>query len=297
VKKRGILRIGQCALFGKLADYNSLQYTKKNGMTRLKTELKSRGKKTKNKVVPGAPKKASSRNGAELVRQFKRTKLLNLLASEINRVIGTYCEQYKPSDFYQRLQALFRKEVSDNRLLLLWELKGIEINPRYPSSKLGTTKQMVTTVKNSIVVNLQVESRPTHGKYNADCYCYEVILFCWDKSKRPATHFRQYSDWVELRDGFPEFEFLFPKPKEATHWLLCLKQQLGVDREAIGAHVAKGVIIAEVGTFNKKDQELLNEKIAAQNKQQAPKEIKRKADDVVRVKAKKIRKDEIVSPK
>ena len=83
-------------------------------------------------VTAGAKK-----NEPALKTQYSRNGLLNGIASEINRVVGSYAQVLKPSSFYQELQRLLRKEPVDNRFLLLLQLAGMEINPDYPPAETG----------------------------------------------------------------------------------------------------------------------------------------------------------------
>ena len=213
-------------------------------------------------IVRKAAKTGTKKNEPSLKRQYIRTKWLNSLAGELNRVIAVYSEYLKPSDFYQRVQRLFRREPSDNRLLLLWQLRGMEINPAYRLSKLGTFNLEVAAEKNNVLINLQTDAHPDEGKKQATSYYYEVILLCWRSSNKPVVHARQYSDWIDLDGELPGFEFSFPKPADAIHWLVCIKQHLCRQKEKIGLFTTMGMRIAAVGTFSSKEQALLDKKLA-----------------------------------
>lgn len=209
-------------------------------------------------VAPG-----SKKNEPALKQQYARTKYLNVLASEINSTIRGYYGNLKPSTFYQELQSRFRKEPLNNRFLLLLQLKGMEVNPAYPLSKLGNQVTEVSVVKNKIIVNLQAKAHPAAGKHKANCYCYEVLLLTWDKGKKPAAYNYQLSDWVYLSNGKPEIEFTFRRTTETVHWLLFLRQQLGVDENVIGVLAADGMQVVGAGSLDKKDLELLKKREGA----------------------------------
>lgn len=215
--------------------------------------------------------------------QLVRTKFLNSIASELNRVIDHHYAGFKTADLYQRIQKLFRREPLDNRFLLLLQLKGMEINTIYPLAKLGQSLIKVEAVKKSIMVNLEVTAHPIPGKHDANCYYNELLLFCWDKTKRPAIVKRQLSEWIWLNKPNPEFEFEFPKPAGTTHWLLCLRQALGVDEVEIENKVTIGIAIVDVGSFDKKELALM-EKL---KKERGERKYIEKKEEEVRVKAKR----------
>src|SRR5258708_3855148 len=173
-------------------------------------------------------KAGSKRNEAALKMQYRRTAFLNKLASELNSVIRNHSDEFKSVKFYEELQKKFRREPQNKRCLLLLTLKGMEINPRYPMSRLGDRAVTVTDLKKKISVILKIKLHPPRGRHRANCYYYEVLLLCWNKMEKPAAWSRQVSDWISIKDGKPEFEFLFPRPAGAGHSLLCLRQRLGV---------------------------------------------------------------------
>jgi hypothetical protein len=239
-------------------------------------------------LVRKAPKKSAKREEPALAQQFNRTGMLNDLAAELNRIIRAYSGTLKPSGFYQALQKRFRKEPLNNRFLLLKQLEGMEVHPTYTLHKLGQTVATVDAVEKKIIVRLQVNLRPSKycGPYKVNCYTYEVSLLCWNKSARPAIHARQYSEWIYLTDGLPEFEFLFTRPAGTVHWLLCVKQQVGSNEQAIESFRGEGMQIVAAGSFNKKDMAILTERKEQAMAQAAKERAKNDREQIIRVKAK-----------
>jgi len=229
-------------------------------------------------------KPTSKRNEPAFKAQLIRTKFLNDLAGELNRVIAHYYTDFKPADLYHRLQKQFRKEPLDNRFLLLLQLVGMEINPVYPLAKLGHAGLRVEAVKKNISITLDTLSHPDPGKHRANGYYHELLLFCWDKTKKPARVSRQLSDWIRPGGPRPQFEFVFPLPANATHWLLCLRQSLGVNEVDIGAKVTMGMAVVEAGSFDKKDMALVEKrkgkKVGGERRMEMVEEVRVKAKKV-----------------
>ena len=231
-------------------------------------------------VTPGTKK-----NEPAFKEQHSRTAYLNTLASDINTIIKTISGRLKPASFYEELHRRLRKEPLNNRFLLLLQLKGMEVNPAYPMNKSGSQVTGVKVLKNKIVVSLQVKSHPQPGKQRADCYYYETILVTWDKNT-PGYN-RQLSDWVSMNNGKPEFEFEFPRTATTTQWLLCLRMQLGLNKQPVTVLAADGIQLVDAGSLNKKDYQLLKKREADEVKATDRKAGKKHVEEVVRVKAKR----------
>jgi hypothetical protein len=228
--------------------------------------------------------RGSKRNEPVLKAQYTRTKFLNQLASEINTVIKANCGAFKSSKFYEELQRRFRREPLDNRFLLLCQLKGMEVNPAYPLNKISSPLIEVNVQKDKIVAGLQVKAHAAAGKHKADCYSYEVLLVTWSKGKKQAAFELQLSEWIDMRGGKPAFDFEFARTANTVHWLLCVRVRLGLKHQVIDVMAADGMQIVGVGSFEKKDMELLKKR---QGKVSDNLQVK-KDEGVVRVKAKRI---------
>jgi hypothetical protein len=112
---------------------------------------------------------------------------------------------------------------------------------------------------------------------------------CWNKNAGLATHARQYSEWIYLKDGLPEFEFPFARPAGTLHWLLCLKQQLGRNEEAIESFRGEGMQIVAAGSFVTKDMAILTKRKEEEMAQAAKEHGKNDREQIKRVKAKKVK--------
>ncbi|KIC94274.1 hypothetical protein [Flavihumibacter solisilvae] len=233
-----------------------------------------------------APRPGLKKGEPALKRQFSRTKYLNDLAGELNSAFRGIWPA-KKSDLYQKMLKRFRKEPENRRGLLLMQLKSMEINPRYTFNSLGTCSTTVKELEESVSVGLQVQAHPPRGKYDANTYYYEVILFTWDDPNDTAFWSRQYSDWIRIGKDYPNpvFEFLFPKPSGTTlQWLLCLRVHLGVEDVVFPVLTTTGMQITDVGTFDKDEIRILEQR--KQEEEKAKKKAKAAVDDIVRVKAK-----------
>jgi hypothetical protein len=280
-------------LYFSISHLHSLSYKKLKKMPKIKEGIIGFSGKMGNDVfvqsnrygphVRKRPKPGSKKNQAAIKQNYKRTALLNSLASEVNRIIGSASEGHKHQSFYFNVQKRFRKQPLNNRFLLLHSLKGMDVHPRYTINHLaGRHDITINTQKNRFVINLRVKAH-AQEQFNTNCYSYELLFLSWNKTAKPAQYDRQLSEWIYLKGPKPEFEFLFPKPTGTIHWMLCVKQKMGIDGEP-GSFKAQGMHVAEVQTLDKKELALLKKITTEKNKNSRKKE----QATVIRVKPKSL---------
>ncbi len=230
-------------------------------------------------VRPGTKKDEQA-----LKEQYTRTASLNRLAAEVNAVMKELADDLKSSRFYVQLLSRFKKETSNNRLLLLRKLKGMDAHPTYPMAGYGLPDIRLITNRNELCVNLEILTHPICRVRGVNCYCFEVSLVTWDRTDNPPDCKRQYSDWVGITDDKPEFEFPFEKPDRAVHWILCIRLRFGVNNCPDKTFPAQAMQIVDTGSFDKREQAWLEE-LAVKPEMMEP-EKRRERVVVERVKAK-----------
>lgn len=236
-------------------------------------------------VVQRMPKGGGSKPGSRSREQNIRTAYLNELASDVNTIIGKYADTFREGGFYQSMQSRFRSEKLNNRFLLLKKLEGLEINSSYPLAKLGKARVTVTARGRKMTVSQDVIYHPSASikGHKADCYSYELLLLIWVKDEASALPMTKESAWIRLDDEVPFFKYQFDLPKNTMEWLVCVRQILGVDEERIEAFVAEGMQIVLVGTSNKKDLALYEQKKKEAAELLKKSSRKKKKDDENRV--------------
>jgi hypothetical protein len=239
--------------------------------------------------VRKAPKTGTRKDEPAFKAQHSRTRTLNTLAGEITSIIDRYYPNFKRAELYRRILKHFRKEPLDHRCLLLQQLKGMEINEDYKFSWLGQSWVKLAGVKKKILVSLHVLMHPLPGTKEANSYYFDLLLFTWDKSKKPAMIQRQMSEWVYLKNGEPEFEFEFDKPTGIKQWLLCVRIRLGINEKEIEANVAEGIQFADAGSFDKQDLALMENMKTEKEAQRLRNRVAKPVEEVVRVKAKRVK--------
>lgn len=120
---------------------------------------------------------ANTKVSIALREQRMRTALLNSMAAELNAIMGSYYPQMKSGNFYQRVQSRFRKEQTDDRCLLMYSLKGLELHADHALTRMGRTTFSTQVVDDKFVVTLTTGSHPYPvPKYEPDGYLNEMVL-------------------------------------------------------------------------------------------------------------------------
>jgi hypothetical protein len=237
---------------------------------------------TVRKVVKAGTKKEEE----ALKEQYNRTQYLNVLASDVNTMISAHSELLKSGQFYVDVQRKFRKEPLNHRLLLLYTLRGLEVHPKYPFRKQGKTIITAIPKNKGLQVQLQVAVKPEPEQFPVDSYCYEIMVATWTKKEEPGDCEQQFSEWVLLSEGRPEFEFFFAKPPGALHWMVAVRIRLGKDGVPHEDNQCDGMIIADAGSFDAREQHWLQTR-EPQLVRKETKSRRREPQEVVRVKAKR----------
>jgi hypothetical protein len=228
----------------------------------------------------------SKKNEPALKKTYKRTKYLNRFASGINSVIEAVGEGHKDTDFYPRLLKRFRAQPLNKKYLLLVMLRGMDVNARHNFQSLrGHEEISVNAGEEKINVEVKVLCDPRNHSGNVNGYCYGAVLLSWNKSSHVPKYQEQYTKWMPFNNAMPEFEFSFPKMPGMVHWMLCLRKQLGFNKEVFST-ASQAMRIIEVGTYDER-QELLLKKRSAEPAMRENSVITRREDNFVRIEPKK----------
>lgn len=226
----------------------------------------------------------SRKDQPELKKQYSRTGFLNNLASQINVIMANQTDHFKGRSFYAEMQKLFRKETYDNRFLLLHQLEKLEINSLYRRTRFGTAALKYNISDDEFTITLKPENHPA-GSMSLNCYYLELLLLQWDATDKAPSCVKQLSEWITMDDRLPEFDFIFDRNKDTFHWMLCLGQRLGFNKDANRNLECYGMEIIKTGTFNEEDLSILRER-EEQKKKEVKMRVSKPEENVVRVKRK-----------
>jgi len=238
--------------------------------------------------VRRAPKPSAKPKSPEFIYNKERIHKLSKLASGINNVLKNYHPDLRSKRFYSNMMKRFTKQVTENRFLILESIKGMDINPVYPYSRMGTAHVNIEIKKKKLIVSLRTTM---HAKIKTmeeiEDYSYSLLLLTWGRKPFEVGHQQQYSDWIARdEEGHHEFSFEFDMPRSTIHWMLCLHQTMGFGSDDEVPVAYQAMTIHEVGS-------LLPEDLAIIEERKLPKQIEPIKEDApkLRVKGKPLNKN------
>ncbi|HEY9663663.1 MAG TPA: hypothetical protein V6C65_34880 [Allocoleopsis sp.] len=197
-------------------------------------------------------------NDVKFKEQSGRAIVVNKLASEINQVIRQRYATFKGSDFYQKLVRCFRRQSSDNRYMLLRQIVGMDIDPRYPMENQGKfTAKFIQEVHQLSVEMKTVEHPPNPLGEKCNQYRYKLLLLIWTGHGDGPLQQRQKTEWVPLEGPKNIFDFVFRFPEATAQWLLIIRSSLGLDGKENPTKPAQAVHIYEAGSLLEEDLRLV----------------------------------------
>jgi len=212
------------------------------------------------------PEKGSKKDEPALKAQYRNTSFFNTVASEINKALNAQVYNFIDSTFYLQLLKKFRRvqDHGGSRWLLVREVRGMEGDASYPLANMGFIKWKVEPLRRKLQVILDVYGHPANKvkSHRVDCYYYELLLLCWNKTKKPPVMVTTETDWIDLKGGLPLFELTMQPPGGTTHWLLFIHGRLGKNRECHDIRVAEGLQCVAAGSFDKKEMALAEKRMA-----------------------------------
>lgn len=217
--------------------------------------------------VRRAPRPMAGKVELALRVEHLRNTALNGMAGMIKNVISAgYPELFKTT-LYHRIVKLVKKEPGESRSFALLRLRGMEINEDYKLNGEGRINFSVKKIKQTVVVDLDFLEPFTGKKVEGNCYKNDLILFTWTSADKPPTIIRKDTEWIYPdKEGIKQYSAAidFPCPRGTIHWLLALRQKLGINGNENAAAVdtfrAEGAQFIGSGSFNKKEQTLLEKR-------------------------------------
>lgn len=247
-------------------------------MAKSKSSSSTPRKKYRKPVAAGTKKEE-----AAFKTQYTRTQVMNALASAVNLIAGVYAKRLKPGSFYSLLQSSLRKESRNDRVLLLNELDGMEINEKYRFTAICSLPEMCIIKTNAAFeIKLAVDHHPNTRIKDINCYYFEVVLAVWGRGG-VYTHRSKKSCWIDLEKDRPHFTFCFERPLHANEYMILIRVSLGYNQKELDIMLSQGTMIYETGSFTKQGQNLLAGKKKSKQEELRNAAIKPKKQEEERV--------------
>ncbi len=140
-----------------------------------------------------------------------------------------------------------RKAKSDDTVVLLKALEGLELNSKYPLERFVHSPSLeVENSKKKITVHFH-NSMPPRIKSTDTLYRYELYLLLLAKESQNDVVMMAGSAWMNVGDSSGEMVFTYDLPFTVKHYVLCLHFMSGQDGKATGTLASRGMKIVGVG--------------------------------------------------
>ena len=212
--------------------------------------------------------------------QNKRTGYLNKISSGIRNAVEYYAGALLHGEFYSGLASHFRNEKSNERLLLLAELKDLEVHPDYRFGKLCPLPGIELNIS-KMLYTAEVEIKDPAYKYgSSNCFYLQFILLVWNREDDNCRHMAESTPWIQITDKTAKYTTVkFKRTAKDTEYILACRCALGVNGVEYG-YTQSGMQFLNIGSVTAEGKKMLEEKKAA--KLAALREVKEK--EVVREK-------------
>ena len=119
---------------------------------------------------------------------------------------------------------------------------------------------LTITKGREVEIKLRVVNHPSTHSKDLNCYYFEVVLAIWGRSNA-YVHSSKKTSWMVPGGEKLSFTFRFDKPAHASEYLIKLYVSLGIDKKDAGGLPMQAAVIYQTGSFTKRGQALLEEKI------------------------------------
>jgi len=212
--------------------------------------------------------------------QNLRTEVLSRFASGLLNAVKYHADVLVPGRFFNNMLSLFRKEPTNHRVLLLQQLREMEVNPNYRFEELCPKPETELIVgKTSYTIEAELP-HPAYGDGNTNCFYLDLILFTWHKEDDRCRHEELSTDWMSTAGREPKYCTLkFKRSAKDTEYLLGCRCVTGVNRVENGWTSTAMYFICS-GTLTAEGKKILAERKAeieaARNAPPVKEEVKEK---------------------
>ena len=195
--------------------------------------------------------------------QNKRTGYLNKLSTGIRGAVVYYADALKPGAFYSALASHFRHEKTNHRVLLLDELKDMEVHPKYQFSKICPRPGIELNIS-KMLYTAEVEIKdPAYKHAGSNCFYLQFILIVWNKEDNNCRHMAESTPWIQMNDKTAKYTTVkFKRTAKDTEYILACRCVLGVNGVEYG-YTQSGMQFLNIGSVTAEGKKMLEEKKAA----------------------------------
>lgn len=195
--------------------------------------------------------------------QNKRTSYLNKLSSGIRDAVDYYADALMPGTFYSALASHFRNEKTNHRVLLLDELRDMEVHTKYQFSKKCPEPGVELSISKSYYT-AEIEIKvPANKNPKCNSFYLQFILLVWNRDDNNCRHMDESTPWIRMKDKTAKYTTVkFKRTAKDTEYLFACRCVFGVNEEEYG-YTQSGMKFLKTGTVTPEGKRLLEDKKVA----------------------------------
>lgn len=185
-----------------------------------------------------------------LQKNADATGLVNKTASPVLKALKRRFGGFAQTSLWTRMTGRLFKAPSLRPEDLLYSLRGMEVNERYPLARVLPAVPAIEERcrKSKLEVSVQTLSYCFFDRaLRADSYFYEFIVLWLDGSSGRCESEAVETRWIALGDALPEYELFFEKPRWARQYLLLAGVQAGREQRPAESFTAMGAQVLKSG--------------------------------------------------
>ena len=176
-----------------------------------------------------------------------KTVVVNSTARRVHHSLKMFSGDFKEAMLWQAMLSRMRKAASDDQMVLVAALNGMELNAKYPLLRfLPISSVKVEKDKKKITVRFG-SNLPPYIKSNDTQYCLEVHLLLLGKKEKQDSLASARTEWIRKETSAGELMFSLDLPDKVTCYVVCLHFMTGSNGKETGTLASRGMRIAGVG--------------------------------------------------
>ena len=175
----------------------------------------------------------------------------NVAAKLIKDALDPHRQDFKGGDFWQKAVGIFQKQFKTGQDFHVEDLKGLEINDRYPLGRLlpGFLDYTLSIDESKLHFGLDLKAHPDFKRKFVTGYRAALIFVFPDFVKGHAASAVGYSPVIYFNSPCTPIHFSIDKPKKFDQYLVVLKIEACEKDVVLRGNALKGMKIIAAAEF------------------------------------------------
>ncbi len=182
----------------------------------------------------------------------RRSAKLNQLASPLYRLFTDVASGCRDNRLWPRMLSRFKSCSSDNTVLLLQQLAGLNMHDGYPIGKIWSLPTYsIRFTGTELLLDIADAPKPRFSSLStkANSFRYSISAFFLPVKKETWIMDETCTDWLSFSDTDTAYQFSFAVPKGKGGYVLCIKLDGGLNKRIIENMDAQRMMVLTAGAY------------------------------------------------